>query len=290
MEVGVSMRMLIKVFVVATLALTISSAGDAQTLLGVSGFGSSDPGNLVSVNTLTGEITLISAVTDSGISGIGILSDRRTFVCTIAGGFTTSTLIELDPDTGVPIAYIGQITASGTPISIGDLAVQPTTEVLYGIRSNADQQQGGGEIYTIDVSTGVTTFIGATADSVSGGLGFSPDGTLWRTTTIDTTGVFENSLHKISPIDASTLEVTMTGLGRFYDGLEVRPSDDLLFCTRGNVLSVPRIYVLDPVGQTESILLPGPVYRLSDLAFDPGLVPTRPSTWGSLKRLYQTKD
>jgi hypothetical protein len=277
--------MLVKVLVVTTLALTISLAGDAQTFLGVSGNGSSDPGNLVSVQALTGEITLISAVTDSGISGIAVLSDRRTFVCTIAGRSTTSTLIELDPDTGAPIAYIGQITASGTPISIGDLAVQPTTDVLYGIRSNADQQQKGGEIYTIDVSTGITTFIGSTADPVAGGLGFSPDGTLWRTTTIDTTGVFRHSLHKISPIDASTLEVTMTGLREFYDGLGVRPGDDLLFCTRGT-----SIYVLDPVGQTESQLQPGPAYELSDLAFDSGLVPTRSLTWGSLKRLYQSKD
>lgn len=271
------MPALIRLLVVP-LVFAFSMAG-AQTLFGVSGNGSTSPGDLVSVDPSTGEITLISAVTDSGLSGVAILSIGM-YATTISGMATTSLLIKLkEGATGVQRTTVGPITASGDPISISDLAVQPTTDVLYGIRSNADAQLRGGELYTIDVSTGEATLVGATEDTVGGGIGFAADGTLWRTTSSG-----GNSLVKISPVDASTIEVTMQNLSHFYDGVGVRPSDGLVFCTRGTMNF--GTYVIDPLAKTETELTPGGQYSVSDLAFGSLPVPVRVATWGGLKRSY----
>ncbi len=279
------MRFLARLLAILLLPVATLSTADAQLpLLGVSGNGSTSPGNLVSVDPATGEITLVSAVTDSGLSGVAILSTGM-FACTSAGSTSTSVLLKLKEgrdSTGVFIVRttIGPITASGVPISISDLAAQPTTDILYGLRSNADAQLAGGELYTIDVSTGVATLIGATEDTVGGGIGFSADGTLWRTTTSG-----GNSLVQISPVDASTIEVTIQNLSTFYDGLAVRPADGLIFCTRGSRKGTNQgIYVIDPLAKTETKLIPGWAYTLSDLAFGSVPVPVRTITWGRLKQ------
>jgi hypothetical protein len=280
------MRFFVRMLVALLLSLvTLSTAYAQMELFGVSGNGSTSPGNLVSVDQSTGETALVSAVTDSGLSGLAYLSTDVLYASTIDGQTTTSVLLRLDRDTTGVFTIrntIGPITASDTLISISDLAVQPTTDILYGLRSNADAQRSAGELYTIDVSTGVATLVGATEDTVGGGIGFSADGTLWRTTKSG-----GNSLVQISPVDASTIDVTMTNLTTFYDGLAVRPSDGLIFCTRGSIMGTDQgIWVIDPLAMTETKLVPGWSYRLSDLAFGSLPVAVQTTTWGSLKQKY----
>lgn len=283
------MRFLVRLLAVLLLPLATLSTADAQMeLFGVSGNGSTSPGKLVLVESTTGEITLVGAVTDSGLSGLATLSTGVMYASTVAGPATTSILVGLtleNDSTGVVVSRntVGPITASGVSISISDLAVQPTTDILYGLRSNADAQLSAGELYTIDVSTGTATLIGATEDTVGGGIGFSADGRLWRTTTSG-----GNSLVQISPIDASTIEVTMQNLTHFYGGLAVRPSDGLVFCTRGTMSF--GTYVIDPLAKTETELIPGGTYALSDLSFGSLPVPVRTTTWGGLKQRYGAGD
>jgi WD40 repeat protein len=258
-------------------------------LLGVSGNGSSSPGTLFTVNETTGEATLVNDVINSaGFSGVAISSDREMYTSSIAGLGTTSELYKLNPETGAILGNIGPISAPGGPISIGDLDFQPGTKVLYGIRSNADRASKGGEIYTIDLSTAAATLVGASEPvGSSGGLAFSPDGTLWRTGNIDTLAGI-NVLVQIDPNSASTIDTTMTGMNFYYDGLAVRPSDGVIFATGGG--GVHGVHRIDPVAKTETALTPGPAHSLSDLAFDPGFVPTRLVTWGRLKQAYGARE
>ena len=121
-------------------ATPTAAATCTVTMYGGNGFGGAlNRGGLVTINQTNGQGTVVGTpVSNVGLSGIDFHPDGRLFASTIAGGNSTSTLIQVNPDTGALIATIGSITDNGTPISIGDLAFQPGTGVLYGIRSNAD--------------------------------------------------------------------------------------------------------------------------------------------------------
>ncbi len=76
----------------------------------------------------------------------------------------TSTLIRIDPNTGALLSTIGPITdgPGGLPIGVADLAVQPGTDLLFGVRAPTDLHGGPGRLYIIDKTTGVGTFLGTT--------------------------------------------------------------------------------------------------------------------------------
>ena len=89
----------------------------------------------------------------------------------------TSTLIRIDPNTGALLSTIGPITdgPGGLPIGVADLAVQPGTDLLFGVRAPTDLHGGPGRLYIIDKTTGVGTFLGTTPrrrDSIA----FAPGG------------------------------------------------------------------------------------------------------------------
>ena len=89
--------------VVGSFLLAIATAGPAaaQALHGVGGNGSNSPGALFTVSQTTGVNTLVAdPVTPGGLSGAAFDSTGRLFGSTIAGAGTTSSLIEIDPDTG----------------------------------------------------------------------------------------------------------------------------------------------------------------------------------------------
>ena len=143
---------------VIALLLAIATAGPATAgvLYGVGGNGSNSPGALFTVDETTGENTLVGdPVTPGGLSGAASDSTGRLFGSTIAGFGSTSSLVEIDPGTASLLATLGTITVSGggPAISIGDLAFQPLTDVLFGLRSHADSGGGAGESYTGDVTT-----------------------------------------------------------------------------------------------------------------------------------------
>src|SRR5439155_20089982 len=86
-------------------------------------------GALIIINQTNGTGTVVGTpVSGVGLTGIAFHPDGRLFASTIS---STSTLIQVNPDTGALIATIGTITDNGTPIGIGDLSFQPGTGVLY---------------------------------------------------------------------------------------------------------------------------------------------------------------
>src|SRR5206468_5951352 len=136
-------------------------------------------GALVTINQTNGTGTIVGTpVSGVSLTGIAFHPDGRLFASTIAGFGTTSTLIQVNPDTGGLIATIGPITDNGTPISIGDLSFQPGTGVLYGIRSAAFTP--GSVLYTINLSTAAATLIGDAQSGAGGSIAFAPNGTLYQ--------------------------------------------------------------------------------------------------------------
>src|SRR5947209_7139715 len=146
---------------------------------------SANIGALVIVDQNNAALTVVGTpVPGTRISGVAFDSTGALYGSTIGIGLPplTSTLIRIDPNTGALIAVIGPITdgAGGLPIGIADLAVQPGTGLLFGVRAPTDLHGGAGKLYVIDKTTGVATFVGNTPrrrDSIA----FAPDGTLYET-------------------------------------------------------------------------------------------------------------
>src|SRR5262249_39778135 len=153
------------------------------------------------------------------------------FGSTIRTSGGTSQLVRLNPDTGVLLSTIGPITdgVGGPAISIGDLAMQPGTNTLFGIRSNADGQGRAGRLYTIDKTTGVATFIGSTGSAAGGGIAFAPDGTLYQTAY--NSGFDFTSLNQLNPTNAARISTVRVPF--YFDGLGIRPTDGVIFAAAG---------------------------------------------------------
>ena len=250
-------------------ATPTAAATCTVTMYGGIGSGSAiNRGAVVTLNQTNGQGSVVGTPTPGvGLPGLDFHPDGRLFASTIAGGgSSTSTLIQINPDTGtligVPVPII--VTGEG-PISIGDLAFQPGTGVLYGIRSNADGLFLGGYLYTINISTGAATFIGDTGTCDAGGIGFAPNGTLYQ---LSYNNCFDfPSLNTISPVDAH--RISTVPVDQHYDGLGVR-RDGILFASHGDTTppnDATGIYTIDPVTGASTFIGDSGVGTVSDIAF-----------------------
>jgi hypothetical protein len=232
-------------------ALISSPASAASILFGAAGNGSSiSPGGLFTVDQTTAAGTLVGdGVTPGGISGLVFDNSGILYGTTITSG--TSSLVTLDPTTGAVLTSI----ALG--ISFGDLALDPLTNTLYGIRSNADGQNSGGDLYTIS-PTGVITFIGDTGQIRGGGLAFDSSGTLYF--------LEFDQLHTLNPLTAQIVSTVNLGT-EVGEGLAIRPSDGLLFSTNSG--NNQTIWTLTAAGTNLTALGVTGNGSLSDLAFGP---------------------
>jgi subtilisin family serine protease len=244
--------------------ITVRKISDATTLYGGNASGSAiTPGGVVILDQAIGAGTLLGdPVTPGGLTGIGFTSSGRLYGTSISGG--ASKLVEIDPDTGGLLATIGFITdgPTGIAISIGDLAVQPGTDVLFGIRSNSDGFGLGGQLYTINAATAVGTFVGDTGTCVGGGLAFGPDGTLYFTSFASCFG--GSALHVLDPATAAILGSAPLAL--FYDALGARPTDGALFAATGGTGGGDLFYI-DPATGIQIFWGRTATGSLSDLAF-----------------------
>jgi hypothetical protein len=201
-------------------------------------------------------VALGTPVPGQGLTGIAFSNSGRLYGSTISGTPKTSSLVEIDPLTGLLVSTIGPILAGGNPISIGDLAVQPGTGTLYGVRANSDGGVRGGEIYTISLTTAAATLLGR-PENTNGGLAFAPDGTLYL---MDN----ERNILTLNPVDGSILTTTATT--RFLDGLAVR-SDGVVFGTAPGA-GATNILTINPMtGAQSTVGASG--FSQSDLAFSP---------------------
>src|SRR5262249_42583682 len=143
------------------------------TLYGGNGNGGGStpvPGGVVTLDQAVGTGTLVGdPITPGWLTGLAFTPGGFFIGPTKEGG--PSSLVLIDPDTGALIVSeaITDDPFFGGPVSIGDLAVQPGTDVIYGIRWNGDGAGLGGRLYTIDPVFGVATLVGDTGTCTEGG-------------------------------------------------------------------------------------------------------------------------
>jgi len=226
---------------VAVLLVLAQQQSLAQTTLyaGIGRGPGANRGEVITINQATGVGTpLGSGATDAavGINGLAFDNTGDLYATTISAPLFgdpqgVSTLIKIDPATGVQSAFIGAITASGNPIAITDLAVQPSTNVLFGMSINP--ALGEANLYTINKSTGAATLVGGTG-VLSASIAFAPDGTLYATSAVftptgDFIAGFLNTLNPATGAVLSTAGPFLTHIG----GLAVRPTDGVIFASGG---------------------------------------------------------
>ncbi len=238
------------------------------TMYGVEGRGSAGTaGGLNIVDQTDGSLTFVGdVVTPEGLSGLAIDSTVTAFGSTVAGVGPASDLVIINLDTGNLVSTVGTLTdVSGQELKIGDLAVQPGTDVLYGVSANSGPPGSpvGGTLFTIDKSTAIATLVGNTGAGVSGGLGFAPDGTLYFVS------VNSGNLDTLDPSNANVL--TTIAITPFFnlDGLGVR-SDGTIFASESFLDDPFSIVTIDPDTGNVTILGDNNA-KISDLDFIPGL-------------------
>jgi hypothetical protein len=242
------------------------------TLYGGVGRGAAQKGAVIIINQTNGLGTpLGSGAADPGVGLTSLafeISGTLWGVTISAPVFDdpqgVSTLIRIDPVTGVQSALVGTIRlADATSLPITDLAIQPGTDVLFG--TNLDINTGINAIYTIDKNTAIATFVGETG--VTGAtLAFGPDGTLYMTSAVfDEVGFVNGYLHTLDPATGAILTTSDPFFLAHVGGLAVRSTDGVIFASGG----MPGdLYTLSSTGTQTFIGLNG-IGGVGDIAFTP---------------------
>lgn len=204
---------------------------------------STNDGSLVILDQTTGTVTSVVGHPDNvaRLTGIAFDSGGSLYGSTLGAipfppppGPSTSDLIRINPDTGALISTVGAITegAAGPAISMADLAIQPGTDTLYGIRAPVDGLGGAGRLYTINKRTGVATLVGDTGHFF-GSIAFAPNGTLYALTAdLGAQGAEINpALLTLNASNGAVLN-TVTA-DAFYGAFGIRP-DATLFVGNGD--------------------------------------------------------
>ena len=257
------------------IAVADNGPTNAQTTLygGIGRGPDADRGEVITINQTNAEGTQVGAgLSDpaAGITGLAFDTSGQLFAATINAPLlgpspVRSTLVRLNPITGAQDALIGTIKlANNTPVIITELAIQPDTDVLFGIGINPSDFQT--TLYRIDSSTAVATFVGVTDLEVDA-LAFGPDGTLYGERAVfDETG--ENFLQGfLITIDPAT-GATLTSAGPFFThlgGMAVRPTDGAIFASGGFPSD---IYIVSQDGVLTFLGLTG-FGGVGDIAFTP---------------------
>lgn len=247
----------------AHIAVVDNGPTSAQTTLygGIGRGPDADRGEVIAISQTDAQGTLVGAgLSDpaAGITGLAFDTSGQLFASTINAPLLgpnppSSRLVRLNPITGLQDALIGTIKlANNTPVIITELAIQPDTDVLFGIGINPANFQT--TLYRINSSTAVATVVGVTAPEVDA-LAFGPDGTLYGELAVfDETG--ENFLQGfLITMDPAT-GATLTSAGPFsthLGGLAVRPTDGVIFASGGflsDIYTVSQEGVLTFLGLT----------------------------------------
>jgi len=205
--------------------------------------------------TVLGDPT-VGALDGYGLNGIAFDESGRLWGSAGASSQSGVTrLSEINPVTGQLINDVGPIQdAQATGLRIVDLALQPSTNVLFGIDRDS-------LIYTIDKLTAVATLVGnPNVGDNRGGIAFGPDGTFYL---IPGGG---GILYRLNPATAATIGMGLNlDEGDCIDGLAVRPNDGILFATECDGRDIFRI---DPITGDADPIDPGDEENdVADLAF-----------------------
>jgi hypothetical protein len=294
--------------VVASVALLLPSVVPAAEIyIGIAPGSPSatvDPGVLIRASDTTGSGVVVGDAFPSdhakGYGGLAFDSTGNLWATVgidDAGGFgdeygtLASTLVQIDPATGSVIQTIGPIhDATNASIGIVDLAIQPGTNVLFGINTSKDvgPQPCDQCLYTIDALSGLATLVGMPAQGSTRvgvlGLTFTPDGTLYGNGIPFGYGGQTTYLYTMNPLNGSVLSTETvvrdpndpnpSPSSMAANGLGARPADGTIFgtlcCTNEIVYHDNATHLWRVLGSTG--LPNGNTY--ADLAFAPTAVPT----------------
>jgi outer membrane protein assembly factor BamB len=229
---------------------------------------SANDGALAIVDQNTAAITIIGHPAGvARIAGLAFDATGALFATTQPpGGFPpppgpngASDLLRLDPVTGVIITSV-PVTANGTPINIADLAVQPGTDSLFGVRGPNDGGGGPGNLYVIDRMTGVATLLGNTGHFFDT-IAFAPDGTLYLASADRGMGPTNSQLSVIDPTNAATIRSVATE--DFLGALAVR-SDGVIFGGNGDD---GELFTINPLTGAETLIGSTGLSFVGDLDF-----------------------
>lgn len=232
---------------------------------------STNDGALAIVDQTTGAVSIVGHPANvNRISGLAFDPNGLLFAATQAGGgfppppgpTGASRLLLLNPNSGAILSNV--LISDGTNgISIADLAVQPGTGVLFGIRSPQDQLNGQGRLYTINKTTGLATLVGDTGDFF-GSIAFAPNGTLYMSSAdLDPNDNLTNiGLKTLNPVNASMLSFVATR--DFFGALGIRPQDGAMFGGTGDQAS---LFIVNPVTGAETLIGSTGSNFVGDLAF-----------------------
>jgi outer membrane protein assembly factor BamB len=229
---------------------------------------SANDGALAIIDQNTATITIIGHPANvARISGLTFDSKGALFATTQPpGGFPpppgpsgASNLLRLDPTTGAIITSV-PVTANGTSINIADLAVQPGTDSLFGVRGPNDGGGGPGNLYVIDRVTGVATLLGNTGHFFDT-IAFAPDGTLYLASADRGMGPTNSQLSVIDPTNAATIRTVATA--DFLGALAVR-GDGVIFGGNGDGGD---LFTINPLTGAETLIGSTGLSFVGDLDF-----------------------
>ena len=259
--------MLSLILAASSVVRPVATAGQTDLYGGIGRGSLLNPGWLITINQNTGGGALVGHP-DSvpGLTGLVFDISGTLYGTTISGALFTgrfSTLVHIDPSTGAQIGPAVPITADHLPISITDLAVQPGTNTLYGTLLREDDFTNS--IYIINPATGGATLIGSTG-VIGATIAFGPDGTLYQTSAVfDEVGFVAGYLNTLDPDTGAVLTTSDPFTQRHVGGLEVRPTDGVIFASGGDEGS---IWTLSPTG-TQTFVGFTTVGGVGDIAFTP---------------------
>lgn len=240
-------------FVLAFLLLAPGSSPGDEILYGGNGGHSNsesvNDGSLVVVNAVTAAVIVVGRPEGvARLTGIAFDPSGALFASTMTGGGyppppppLTSTLIEIDPNSGQLLSTIGPIRdgPGGPPMSISDIAFQPGSGTLFGARAGNDGLSLPGRLYTIDKTTAVATLVGNTS-AFFATIAFAPNGTLYEAAAdLGPFGPAAPRLVTLNPANAAILSTV--SLSEFFGALAFRQSDGAFFGSTGDDHEIFRI-------------------------------------------------
>lgn len=223
-----------------------------------------------SINTVVGNPT-----TSGGITGIDFDAEGRLWGSQLFGFNSTSTVIQINPNTGALIGtakniHTDALNPTTTQIAIGDLAYNPLNNKLYGITSDAGPPGGfpGDGIYTIDTGTGLASFIGPTIWDTNAGIAFDADGTFYALGFDPNVNPGVGGTNMLFTLDAMTgaelSRVTVDINNFIFSGLGINPLTGEIYATESGT---GNIYTVDKVTGAMTFTGKPAGARVSDLAF-----------------------
>jgi PEP-CTERM motif len=273
-------RMLI-LFCAAALSVAALNASVLYGGLGGHNNGdSTNDGALGIVNQTTGVVSIVGHPANvARISGLAFDTNGLLFATTQpAGPFPpggvvgASLLLNLNSANGSIISSV-PVSDGTNPINIADLAVQPGTGILFGIRGLNDQPSTGpptqppaGLLYAINKTTGLATLVGNTG-SFFGAIAFAPNGTLYMTAAdldLATGNLINISLKTLNPANASVL--TVKPMVNYMGALGIRPEDSVIFGGTGDQAN---LFTINPTTGAETLIGSTGRNFVGDLAFAP---------------------